>query len=75
MSRKIDPPLTIDEIASITKQGRPSIYRAIDLGHLKTYLVGRRRFARESAVQAWIDKMEKQSDAGAPIIYRPRVGA
>lgn len=72
---KLDPPLTIDEIASVTKQGRPSIYRAIDLGHLKTYVVGRRRFARESAVQSWINLLEKQSDAGKPVIYRPRVEA
>lgn len=70
---KLDPPLAIREVANISKQGIPSIYRAIELGHLQTFLIGRRRYARESAVRKWLDYLEKQSNAGTPVTYRPRV--
>lgn len=71
---KLDAPLGIKDIASVSKQGVPSIYRAIELGHLSTFLIGRRRYARESAVAKWLDYMQKQSDAGTPVTYRPRAG-
>ena len=48
------------------------VYDAIAAGHLKTFLVGRRRFARPKDVRAWIDMLEAESNAGRPVIYRAR---
>ena len=44
---------------------------AIRLGHLKTFLFGRRRKATAQAVQDWIVFLERESDAGRPVHYRP----
>lgn len=68
----VDELLSINDIASISKQGRPTIYAAINLGHLRTMLIGRRRFAKASDVRAWIDRMQTASDKGHPIAYRAR---
>lgn len=71
MSKKpLDRALSLKEIVAVTGQNLPSIHAAKDAGHLKTYTVGRRRYARESAVQAWLDYLQKQSDAGKPVYYR-----
>ncbi|MFT3792130.1 MAG: hypothetical protein QM741_13885 [Rudaea sp.] len=64
--------VSLQQIADISGESIPVIYRAIEEGHLKTFLVGRRRFARYSAVEAWIDLLEKQSDSGRPVVYRSR---
>ncbi|HEY0878139.1 MAG TPA: hypothetical protein VGE10_06775 [Zeimonas sp.] len=64
--------LGIREIAEATRESIPVIYNAIEAGHLKTFLVGRRRFARPAAVRKWIDFLEAQSNAGAPVAYRAR---
>jgi hypothetical protein len=49
------------------------VYDAINAGHLKTFLVGRRRFAKPEAVRAWVDHLEAESTAGRPVVYRARV--
>lgn len=67
--------LSMQEIAEATGETAPSIYAAINAGHLRTFLVGRRRFAKPSAVQAWMDYLEKQSNAGKPVSYRTRAVA
>ncbi len=67
--------LSMQEIREATGESLPTIYKAIELGHLRTMLCGRRRFARPAAVEAWIDFLEKQSDAGRPVVYRARVQA
>jgi hypothetical protein len=64
--------LSMQEIAALAGEGLPSIYAAINAGDLKTFLVGRRRFARPAAVREWVDKLEKAGDAGRPVSYRPR---
>lgn len=72
MSKKLDPLLSLKEVATASGQTAPSIHAAINIGHLRTMNVGRRRFARESDVQAWLDFLQKQSDAGRPVFYRGR---
>lgn len=72
MSKKLDPLLSLKEIAAVSGQSAPSVHAAINAGHLQTMNVGRRRFARESSVQAWLDYLQKQSDAGKPVFYRGR---
>jgi hypothetical protein len=67
--------LTLDEIAAAARESRAVVYDAINAGHLQTFLVGRRRFARPEAVRAWVDFLQRESDAGRPIIYRPRAKA
>ena len=62
--------LSIQQIEQVTGECRPNIDRAVERGHLKTFLVGRRRFARPEAVRAWIDFLEAESDAGRPVVYR-----
>ena len=64
--------LSLREIADVTGESLPLIHDAISAGHLRSFLVGRRRFAKPAAVQAWIDYLEKQSDAGRPVKYRAR---
>lgn len=61
--------LSIDEIGHIAGETRSSIYAAIRAGHLTTFLVGRRRFARPAAVTAWVDMLQVESDAGRPVHY------
>ena len=60
------------EIVSNSGESTPVIYDAINAGHLKTFLVGRRRFARPEAVREWVDLLERESNAGRPIAYRSR---
>ncbi len=64
--------LTLQQIAEATGESLTSINNASKAGHLRTFLVGRRRFAKPAAVKAWIDFLEKQSQAGKPVSYQPR---
>lgn len=64
--------ISIAEIALLTGESLPTLYAAMAAGHLKTFLVGRRRFARVSDVRAWIDHLEAESAAGRPVSYRAR---
>jgi len=64
--------LTLREIAAATRRDLSTIHAAINAGHLVTYTVGRRRYASPAAVQAWLDFLAKESEAGRPVKYRPR---
>lgn len=64
--------ISMREIEKITDESIPTIYKAIEQGHLRTFLVGRRRYARPEAVREWVDYLEEQSNAGKPVQYRPR---
>ncbi len=68
----LDPIVPVQEAAKTACMSLPGIYAAINAGHLKTFLIGRRRFVRESALREWLDFLEQQSDSGKPIVYRPR---
>lgn len=62
------------EIAETADTSLSVVDDAISAGHLKTFLVGRKRKATVEAVRAWITFLEKQSDAGRPVCYRARDG-
>jgi len=64
--------LSLVEVAAATGESMPLIHDAIKAGDLRTFVVGRRRFARPQAVRDWVDFLEKQSDAGKPVSYRSR---
>jgi len=64
--------VSLQAVATATGESMAVIYDAINAGHLQTFLVGRRRFARPAAVRAWVDYLEAQSDAGKPVVYRAR---
>lgn len=64
--------LSMQAVSEATNESMPTIYKAIELGHLQTFLCGRRRFARPDAVRAWVDFMEAESGKGKPVMYRPR---
>ena len=64
--------ISLRQIVEATGESEPTIYRAIQAGHLDTFLVGRRRFARPAAVAAWVDMLEQASNKGKPVTYRPR---
>ena len=71
--QRIEPfKLSLKAIAESTGESLHLIHDAINAGHLETFLVGRRRFARPAAVSAWIDLLESSSKAGKPISYRAR---
>lgn len=67
--------LSLRDIVDVTGESLPLIHDAINAGHLDTFLVGRRRFARPAAVAAWVDFLESRSKAGKPVSYRARSGA
>lgn len=64
--------LSMPEIAEVSGENPPLIHKAIKSGDLRTFLVGRRRFARPDDVRAWVDHMQAESDAGRPICYQAR---
>ena len=64
--------IPLAEIPRVAGESLAVVYDAIHAGHLKTFLVGRRRFARPAAIGAWIDFLEAQSNAGRPVTYRAR---
>jgi len=67
--------LNFQQICNATGESRDVVFDAIRAGHLDSFLVGRRRFARPAAVRAWVDFLESQSKAGTPVAYRARSGA
>ncbi|WP_147300566.1 hypothetical protein [Lysobacter silvisoli] len=74
--QRIEPlKLSLRDIADATGESLALIHDAINAGHLDTFLVGRRRFARPAAVAAWVDFLEHRSKAGKPVSYRARAGA
>lgn len=64
--------LSMADVSEGTGEAMPLIYAAIKAGDLKTFLVGRRRFARPEAVQAWVDYLQAESDKGRPVCYQAR---
>lgn len=64
--------LGLQDVCQIARESMPVVHDAINAGHLDTFLVGRRRFARPEAVRAWVDFLEAQSKAGKPVVYRAR---
>jgi hypothetical protein len=62
----------LSEISEITGEHLTLIHDAVRAGHIETFLVGRRRFARPEAVRSWVDFLEAQSKAGKPVSYRAR---
>lgn len=64
--------IPLAEIPRIAGESLAVVNDAVKAGHLATFLVGRRRFARPEAIRAWVDFLEQQSDAGKPVSYRPR---
>ena len=63
---------SMTEIVANSGESTPVVYDAINAGHLETFLVGRRRFARPEKVRAWVDFLERESHAGRPVAYRAR---
>ena len=66
--------IPLADIPLIAGESLPVVYDAIKAGHLKTFLVGRRRFARPNDICAWVDFLEARSNAGTPVTYRARSG-
>lgn len=64
--------LSLQQIVEMTGESLPVIHDAIRCGDLNTFLVGRRRFARPTAVHKWVDFLEARSNAGHPVCYRSR---
>lgn len=71
--KRVEPlKLSLQQMEEATGESLPTIYSAMAAGHLETFLVGRRRFAKPAAVQAWVDYLQRESDAGRPVCYRAR---
>jgi hypothetical protein len=64
--------LSKGDIVESTGESLSNVNKAIKLGHIATFVVGRRRFARPQAVADWVDFLEAQSDAGRPVKYQAR---
>ena len=61
--------LRIEDISETTGQPVRQVFDAIRVGHLETFVVGRRRFARPEAVRRWVEFLEGESRAGRPVKY------
>lgn len=64
--------LSVTDIVAATGESRSNVCRAFKQGHLKSFVVGRRRFARPAAVRDWIDFLESESNAGRAVKYQAR---
>jgi hypothetical protein len=64
--------VTVDEIVESTGESRTLVHHAVKAGHLRTFVVGRRRFAKPEDVQKWVDFLQAESDAGRPVSYQSR---
>lgn len=64
---------SIDDIVAVTGESRNNVYHALKNGDLKSFVVGRRRCARPADVEAWVDYLQRESDAGRPVRYQARV--
>jgi excisionase family DNA binding protein len=51
---------SIDELMRALKLSRQVVYDEINAGRLKTYKVGRRRFASAEALRAWVRQRETE---------------
>lgn len=54
---------TVDEACAVTGLNRNAIYRAITLGQISTFKVGRRRMVSTRALRAFIEAREKEAAA------------
>lgn len=63
---------SVEQVCEVTQQSRNIVYDAINAGHLKSYLIGRRRWFKPAAVQAWVDYLEREASKGRPVAYRAR---
>jgi hypothetical protein len=64
--------LSVSDIVAVTGESRSNITKAIKAGHLKTFVVGRRRQATPSAVKAWVEFLQRESDRGRVVKYQGR---
>lgn len=56
---------TVDEACAVTGLNRNAIYRAITLGQISTFKVGRRRMVSIRALREFIEAREKEASGGA----------
>ncbi|MBD3827296.1 helix-turn-helix domain-containing protein [Stenotrophomonas sp.] len=54
---------TVDEACAVTGLNRNAIYRAITLGQISTFKVGRRRMVSTRALRDFIEAREKEAAA------------
>ena len=47
---------TIEEARTRLKVSRPTVYKKIASGELKTYMIGRRRFTTDEFIDAFIER-------------------
>lgn len=56
---------TVDEACAVTGLNRNALYRAIALGQLNTFKVGRRRMVSARALREYIQVKEKETSRGS----------
>ena len=54
------PRYSINDLMRLTDRGRAKLYEDITLGRLKTYKVGKRRFASPNALDEYIELEEQE---------------
>ena len=58
------PRYSINDLMTLTDRGRAKLYEDITLGRLKTYKVGKRRFASPAALDHYIALDEQEAQTG-----------
>ena len=57
------PRYSINELVSLLSVGRAKLYEEIQLERLKTYKLGKRRFASPEALDSYVKQCEKEAQA------------
>jgi hypothetical protein len=63
---------SIEDVCDIANECRSNVVRAVKLGHLPSFTVGKKKYIRPADVVRWVDFLQAQSDAGRPIRYQAR---
>jgi excisionase family DNA binding protein len=61
MSNESELVLTVEECSRRIKLSRPTVYREINDGRLRSFQQGRRRLISVNALQEWIAERESES--------------
>ena len=58
------PRYSVTDLMALLSIGRSNLYMALNTGKLETYKIGKRRFAAPEAVDAYVELVREEAQAG-----------
>ena len=58
------PRYSVTDLMALLSIGRSNLYMALNTGKLESYKIGKRRFAAPEAVDAYVDLVREEAQAG-----------